>query len=231
MFVLSHTPNTWGLIQSLLQCVLAPAGDLLPLFTLTGGAGRAAPPVPVLVQAAGCSPSAGQVSTAPSPLWSSIHRQVFAHSLGAEPAPATSPGCPHVPVLRLPFHLPLCETSGRRWTPNRFFLPFSLSRPCESGCREASSRVTVLDGDDDHVQLENSFAALSAEQDCEISGLSSCLSLKLLVAVCSGAELCLRGEAEVGAELESLALSCPSSFRQDLLVLVFPSLWQCLQWI
>lgn len=89
MFVLSHTPNTWGLIQSLLQCVLAPAGDLLPLFTLTGGAGRAAPPVPVLVQAAGCSPSAGQVSTAPSPPWSSIHRQVFAHSPRAEPAPAT----------------------------------------------------------------------------------------------------------------------------------------------
>lgn len=90
--------------------------------------------------------------------------------------------------------------------------------------------MIVLDGDDD-VQLENSFGALSALQDCEISGLSSCLSLKLLVTVCSGAELCPRGEAEVGAVLESLALSCPSSFRQDMLVLVFPSLWQCLQCI
>lgn len=95
--------------------------------------------------------------------------------------------------------------------------------------RVVSRRVTVLDGDDDDVQLENSLAALSAVQDCEISGLSCCLSLKLLVAVCSGAELFPRGEAEVGAVLESLAVSCSSSFRQDLLVLVFPSLWQCLQ--
>lgn len=128
-----------------------------------------------------------------------------AHSLKAEPDSATHPGCPHVPVLLLclPILLPLCETLARRWTLNRFCLHFSLPAPGRAGSRG----VAVLDGDND-VQLEKSFAALSAVQDCEISGLSSCLSLKLLVAVCSGADLFPRGQAEVGPVLESLL--CPA---------------------
>lgn len=55
---------------------------------------------------------------------------------------------------------------------------------------------------DDDLQLENSFAALSVVQDLQINaGLSPCLSQKLPVADCSGAELCPGGGAEVGAAL------------------------------
>lgn len=107
----------------------------------------------------------------------------------------------------------------------RFFLPFSLPEAFGSGCREASRSVIVLDND---LQLENSFAALSAVQGCQINaGLSPSLSLKLPVTVCSGAELCPRGGAGVGAVLESLALRFPSSCGQDLLTSVFTALPAC----
>lgn len=158
-------------VHSLLQCVLAPAGDLLPLFCFdTAVLAELLLLSPCWCKQQGVPHHLGRspcplLHRGPPSMGRSLHR---AHSLRAEPASATSPGCPHVLLLCLPIHLPLCETSGRRWTLNRFCLPFSLPGPFESVSREGSRRVIVWDGDDD-VQLENSFAALSAVQDCEIS--------------------------------------------------------------